>query len=116
MVRKIAMTVISISVKIILVVAVICVLYWGGTKGFEFGVSLFSHAAVDEAPGTDITVTVKSSMSIMDVGKMLKEKGLIEDEKVFFVLAKLYEYEIKAGEYSLNTSMTSEDILRAMIK
>jgi len=114
MVRKMAMTVISIAVKIMLVVAVICLLVWGGKKGFEFGVSIFTPTTIEEAPGTDISVTIKSGSGAMDVGKLLEEKGLIEDYKVFWLQSILYEYEIGAGEYTLNTSMTSEDILEVI--
>ena len=103
MVRKMATTVISISVKIILVVAVICLLYYGGSKGYEFGTSIFTPTAMEEAPGTDIEVTVSKGMSVMDIGKMLEEKGLIDDYKVFWILATLYEYELGEGNYSLNT-------------
>lgn len=114
MVRKMAMTVISIAVKIMLIVAVICLLVWGGKKGFEFGVSIFTPSSVEEAPGKDVTVTIKSGTGKMDVGKLLEEKGLIEDYKVFWLQAILYECDIKSGEYTLNTSMTSEDILEVI--
>ena len=114
MVRKMAMTVISIAVKIMLIVAVICLLVWGGKKGFEFGVSIFTPSSVEEAPGKDVTVTIKSGTGKMDVGKILEEKGLIEDYKVFWLQAILYECEIESGEYTLNTSMTSEDILEVI--
>lgn len=114
MVRKMAMTVISISVKIILVVAVICLLVWGGKKGFEFGVSIFTPTTVEDAPGTDIPVVIKSGLDAMDVAKLLEDKGIIADYRVFWLQSLLYECEIEPGEYTLNTSMTSENILEVI--
>lgn len=114
MVRKMAMTVISIAVKIILIVAVVCLLFWGGKKGFEFGTSIFAQTTVEEAPGTDVSVVIKKDTSTMDIGKQLEKEGVIDDYRVFWILALLYEYELGEGTYSLNTSMTVEDILKVM--
>lgn len=114
MVRKMAMTIISISVKIILVVAVICLLVWGGKKGFEFGVSIFTPTTVEDAPGTDIQVVIKPGLDAMDVARLLEDKGIIADYRVFWLQSLLYECEIEPGEYTLNTSMTSENILEVI--
>lgn len=114
MIRKMAMTVISISVKIILIAAVVCLLVWGGKKGFEFGVSIFTPTTVEAAPGTDVPIVIKSDSDVLDVARLLEDEGIIADYRIFWLQALLYECEIKPGEYMLNTSMTSEDILEVI--
>lgn len=111
MVRKMAGTVISASIRIMLVLAVLCLLYYGGTKGFEFGESVFSPKTLEEAPGTDIEVTITQGMDAEAVGKLLEKSGLIKDYKVFWIQTKLYDYSFAAGNYVLNTSMTPEEML-----
>lgn len=116
MIRKMAMKIISAVIKVMIAAIIVVVLYWGGKKGFEFGMSIFSQTAVEEAPGRDISVTVNSGMDVMDIAKVLKKEGLIRDDMTFFILAKLYEYEPVQGSYLLNTSMTSEEIIETMKK
>ena len=49
---------------------------------------------------------------VADLGKMLEEKGLIRDPKLFFVQKKcsVYDNDIQPGFYTLNTSMTADDM------
>lgn len=111
MVRKTAGMIISISFQMIVCALVVILLYDAGMKGFQFGESVFSTKAVSEAPGKDMIVIVENGASDMDVAKLLESKGLILDSKVFFVQAKLYKAHMHPGTYTLNTSMTSEEIL-----
>ncbi|MBQ9766215.1 MAG: aminodeoxychorismate lyase [Lachnospiraceae bacterium] len=111
MIRKMSMTIISASIKFAIALLVLAGLYYVGTKGYEFGVSIFSPVAMDEAPGKVIEVTFDKGTAGREAGKILEEKGLIKDSLVFFIQSKLYGYEIAEGTYELNTSMTSEEIL-----
>ncbi len=114
MVRRMSMTIISASIKILIAVIVLMGLYYAGVKGFEFGTSIFSPTAMEEAPGTVVNVTFDEVTDGMEAGKLLEEEGLIEDWLVFFIQSKLYGYDIAAGSYELNTSMTSEEILEVI--
>ena len=116
MVRKAAGMIISITVQIIICVLVVILIYHGAVKGFEFGISIFSSAAMTEAPGQDMIVIIEEGASAWDVGKLLEKKGLIQDEKIFFVQALLYKANLQAGTYTLNTSMTPEQILEILIE
>lgn len=116
MIRKAAGMIISITTQIIICVLVVILVYHAAVKGFEFGVSVFSPTAVSEAPGQDMIVIVEEGASALDVGKLLETKGLIKDEKVFFVQAILYKAHFYAGTYTLNTSMTSDQILEILIE
>lgn len=111
MVRKAAGMIISISVQLIFLVIVIMLVYHAGAKGFEFGQDIFAPQAMAAPPGQDMIVIIESGDSAMDVGKLLENKGLIKDKLVFFVQSKLYKTEFYPGTYTLNTSMTSEEML-----
>ncbi len=50
------------------------------------------------------------------MGNLLEKKGLIQDEKIFFIQAILYKANLQAGTYTLNTSMTPEQILEILIE
>ena len=53
------------------------------------------------------TIEVKEDATGRQVGKMLKEKGLIHNEYAFWVQSIFYDYTIYPGSYTLNTAMTS---------
>ena len=104
MIRKTAGMIISISLQMIVCAVVIIFLYDAGVKGFAFGESIFSPEAVS------------SQGNGKDVAKLLESKGLIRDYKVFLVQAKLYQATLYPGTYTLNTSMTSEEMLEILME
>ncbi|MBP3542814.1 MAG: endolytic transglycosylase MltG, partial [Lachnospiraceae bacterium] len=61
-------------------------------------------------------VIVEEDASEADVAKLLENKGLIEDYKVFWIQAKLYNATLYPGTYTLNTSMTSEEMLHILME
>ncbi len=114
MIRRMSMSVISASIKIVIAVLICIGLFYVAGKGFEFGESLFSPVAVDEAPGRDISITVAAGTGTKEAGELLENEGLIKDGLVFYVQSLLYGYDIAEGTYELNTSMTSEEILQTI--
>jgi UPF0755 protein len=77
---------------------------------------VFAEEPVSAGEGRTISVIVEQDDSIMDVGEMLEEKGLIRDAKLFAIQEFLSEYhgEIQPGIYDLSTSMTSQEMLAVM--
>ena len=57
---------------------------------------------------------VKEGESPATVGKRLEAAGLIADSSIFLVQQIFYDYKIYPGEYTLNTSMTSKEMLIKM--
>lgn len=84
--------------------------------GYDYGYRLFTETAVDEAPGTDILVQIKQETSNWQVGKLLEQKGLVRDGKLFYLQLKTsaYSKSIKPGVYTLNTSMTPKEMMIVM--
>ena len=74
---------------------------------------VFTEAPVDAEPGRDVIVQISDDMSDMDIAKELKEKGLVENAKLFFVQLKVSAYSgrLHSGVYTLNTSMAARDMM-----
>lgn len=95
----------------VLVIAILLVAKVG-KQAYDFGFRIFTEEAMSPEPGRDVAVTIVQGDSTMDVGRMLEEKGLIRDPNLFYVQKKcsVYDNDIQPGFYTLNTSMTAEDM------
>lgn len=113
-INKVTGAVIAISIRLILLALIVLLLYEGVTKGYEFGHEIFYASAVEEKPGRDIDIKVEKGDSIASVAKLLKEKGLITNSYSLMIQAEFFNYKANSGSYTLNTSMTSRDILQMM--
>lgn len=113
-INKISLAVISISTKVVVYVLLIALLVVGARKGYEFGYSIFYAPAMEAEPGRDKLIVLYGDESILEVGERLENIGLIRDAKAFAVQAYCYEYEVKKGEYWLNTSLSSKEIINLL--
>ena len=113
-INRITGAIIGISGRLIVCALVVLLLYEGVTKGYEFGHSIFFSPGMEAAPGTDKTFRLTGEESVREVGRLLEEAGLIRDSNAFSIQAFCYEYEVQAGEFKLNTSMTSKEIISAL--
>ena len=103
--------------KIILSAAVIIVVFKLAVSAYDFGFNLFADIPIDEEEsGRTVNVIISENQDSMDVGKMLEEKGLIRDAKMFYIQEMLSDYKdmITAGTYELNTAMSVEEMLEVM--
>lgn len=114
--KKIVLTVINVSVKVIVISLIIIGIYNGGKMAYNFGRAVFMEEAISKEPGRDVAVTIPANASTREIGELLQEKGLIRDSKLFYVQVKLSKYskELKPGDYILNTSMTAENMMSIM--
>lgn len=101
-----------LTISCIVVVAV----YRAAMYSYHFGYMVFADATMEVSPGRDVSVTIEMDDEIMDIGETLERRGLISDAKIFLVQAILLEYkdQIVPGEYTLNTSMTTEQMLEVL--
>ena len=114
-INKITTAVICISVKLIVYALIILLLYEAVTRGFAFGHEIFYAEAVDEEPGRDVQVDISPDDSLRDTAALLAEYGLITNEFAFVFQGMFYDYsDIYPGTYTLNTSMTSKEILQIL--
>lgn len=115
-VNKIVFRFVSISFSILVMLLVLIGLFKAGNVCYAYGYRLFTEAPVDAEPGRDVVIQVTEDMSDLEVGKMLEEKGLVADGKLFFAQALIFEYsgKLHPGIYTLNTSMEIKDMLDLM--
>ncbi|MBQ8970771.1 MAG: endolytic transglycosylase MltG [Lachnospiraceae bacterium] len=115
-VRQIALSFASLVIRLALVVIIVFAIIRFGKQAYEFGYKLFAVESVDEPPGRDIVVSVGPEDGMTDIAKMLEEKGLTGDWKLFFLQSKLSEYkeDIVPGTYTLNTSMNVDKMLMTL--
>lgn len=113
---KVVIRIIGGALSFLLLVLVVLGLIRAGQWAYGFGYRVYTEGAVDSAPGTDKSVTVTSDMSAKEIGDLLEEKGLIRDAGLFVVQLKLSSYsgQIRSGTYTLNTSMTAEEMMQVM--
>lgn len=107
-------TVIRAVVLIACVVLVINI----GKKAYDFGFRIFTEGPVAEAPGRDIIMSVEKGEGLKSIAEKLEEKGITSDWTLFFIQAKLSEYKgsIDPGTYTLNNSMTTDEIMAVLTK
>ncbi len=113
-INRVTGAIIGISFRLIIYAVAILLIYEGATKGYEFGHEIFYASSMEEAPGRDMEMTLEAGTSVASVGKKLEKDGLIHNRYSFIIQAMVYEYEIQPGTYTLNTSMTSREILEEL--
>ena len=113
-INRVTGVIIRVSLRLIIYALIVLLLYEGVMTGYTFGYSIFAGKAVSPEPGITMSVTVEEGDSLSQVGQMLKEDGLIENEYVFIIQAYFYDYEIYPGTYSLSTAQTSREMLEEM--
>ena len=112
-INKMSLAVISFCGRLVLYTLVAVLLLMGAKKGYEFGYSIFYAPGIDKAPGVE-KVTLDGSESVSEVGKLLEDIGLIRDHSAFSIQAKVYGYEVQEGAWTLNTSLSSKEMINLL--
>lgn len=107
---------VSISFSILVLLVIFIGVFKASTFCYEFGYRIFSETPVEAEPGNDVIVQIEGSDSAFDIGKKLEEKGLIRDSELYVAQYYLSAYvdELLPGTYTLNTSMTTKEMLVVM--
>ena len=115
-VSKIVMRLVSISFTVLVFLVIIYGMYQLGLRSYDYGYRIFTEPAVTIGEGRERLVQVRPSMSDADIGSLLEEKGLIRDKWLFVIQLKLSDYSKKLvpGRYLLNSSMTSQEMMKIM--
>lgn len=111
-IKRMAMSFIGFVIRGVILALLILGVYRAGQTAYDFGFRIFTEKPMTPEPGRDVAITIVNGDSVSDVAEMLEEKGLIRDAKLFYVQKKcsVYDGDIKPGFYTLNTSMTAEDM------
>ena len=110
-VKGVSSAVIHVAMAVILVTVASMVLYVGAKKAYSFGYDIFNDRPMHSAPGTDKLFVVEENMGRMQCMDNLEKAGLIRDKTVALIQSYFFEYDIYPGTYTLNTAMTTKEIL-----
>jgi len=113
-INKITKTIITVSGKLIVYALVFMLLVEGVTRGYAFGHEIFYATAVDAPPGKDLEVTIPEEQPDGETISILADLGLVKSELAVHIQKWFYDYEIYPGTYTLNTSMTSKEMLQLL--
>lgn len=98
-------------IKIIVFIILIVFLIFACTKAYQLSYTVFADTAMEDSPGTSVEINIPKDASSEEVGTLLEYNGLIEDVSAFKLRCIVYEAEFFEGTYTLNTSMTTEEII-----
>ena len=105
--RKAALTVLSITLKIVIMAVIVLGIFKLGSTAFSYGHSVFQEEALDPMPGRTITVTVEDGSSAKTIAKLMEH---------FYIQAICSKYSktMKAGTYTLSTAMKPRQLMAVM--
>lgn len=103
----------QIAIKVVVFAYIIMYIFRTAIAAYDYGYRVFTEPPLSYGEGRIISVYIEEDSSALDVGKMLQEKGLIRDGRLFMIQEFLSENhgKIQPGVYDLNTNMTSQDML-----
>ena len=99
----------------VIIAALLLLLTFEGLRiCFDFGHDIFYQQPMEADPGTDHVVTLEDGATMQSTAEKLKDEGLIRNELAFVIQGELYQINLYPGDYTLNTSMTTKEILTAL--
>ena len=115
-ITKILSTILSAIIKIAVAIWIVNFIYTKTLEAYDFGYRVFTEAPISPTPGRDVVISYTEGKSFKALAKNLEEKGLVRDYKLAMVqmYVSVYKDTIKPGSYTLNTSMTTEEMMKAM--
>ena len=114
--KKVVLSITMTCVKMVILILIVYALFVFGRHAYDFGFQVFAGETVADPPGKEVAVTITDDMSVMEIGELLENKGLIKDAKVFWVQEKLSKYsgKLKKGNYILTTAQDADEMLEEL--
>ena len=106
-------------VRILVYVLISLIIVYFGKTAYGLGYEVFNQTPVDEPENAkSVSVTITDDMSVMDIGELLQEKGLVEKPLVFWMQEKVSDFrgEIEPGTYTLTTAQSVDEMLAIMAR
>lgn len=115
-IKEVIGSTVELIIKIVVLVFAATYIIKAATAAYDYGYRIFTEEPVAIGEGRTISVNVKEPVSVMEVGEMLEERGLIRDGKLFLLQELLSENhgKIQPGIYDLSTAMTAEEMIDVM--
>lgn len=114
--ENIVLSILGVLFRIAVVFFAVSAIYKAVTFSYDFGYRIFCEPAMNEGTGRVVSVSIEEDMSPIEMGKMMEEKGLSRDWRLFALQYFVSEYkeQVQSGVYSLNTNMTAEEMFAYM--
>ncbi|MBR3525240.1 MAG: endolytic transglycosylase MltG [Lachnospiraceae bacterium] len=114
--RKVAWAIIKTVFGIVIAAVIMMLVYRFSLNAYDFGYRIFAEEPVSPEPGLTKSVAIVEGKSALEIGQVLKEKGLIRDARLFSFqeLFSSYHKKLQPGIYELNTAMTPEEMMAVM--
>lgn len=114
--RKVAWAIVKTIFGVVIAAVIMMLVYRFALEAHDFGYRIFAEEPVSPEPGLTMSVAIVEGKSVMDIGKILEEKGLIRDAYLFYLqeFFSSYHKQLQPGIYELNTAMTPEQMMAVM--
>lgn len=81
-----------------------------GSVIYDTSYQVFGNEGTVESDGVDVYIKIDQGETTMNVASKLEQNKVIDNKLSFFIHAKLKEYTIMPGIFTLNTSMNYDEI------
>ncbi len=103
--------------KIALMAVIVVYTYKYAMEAYAFGYRVFAEGPVSSPEAAKVvSIYIPGETDAMEIGKVLEEKGLIKDARIFLVQELLsgHHGELKEGTYELSSAMTPEEMIKVL--
>ncbi len=113
---NVIVAVVGAIARVAVVILAVYFIYQGAQLCYDYGYRIFTEPAISSGEGRTVTVAITEDMSASEIGRLLKNKGLVRDARLFTLQYYLSEYrkDVKPGVFELSTSMTAEEMMAVM--
>ena len=114
--KEVVVSIFSTVFKVVLAIIIVMLVYKWSMTAYEYGQRVFNEPPMTVGDGRTMTVIVEEGDGAKEIGDTLESLGLIRDADLFRIQEMLsaYKDKMKPGEYELNTSMTTEEMMAIM--
>ncbi|NLJ90362.1 MAG: endolytic transglycosylase MltG [Clostridiales bacterium] len=109
-VLKATKTILHLLINLLFYMLIIYMVTTAGKWLYNTSYQIFGNKGVTQGEGVDVYIKVDKGESTMNVAKKLKQNKVIDNPYSFYIHAKLKDYPIMPGTFTLNTSMDYEEI------
>ncbi|MDR0958571.1 MAG: endolytic transglycosylase MltG [Clostridiales bacterium] len=105
----------GLFVNVLIAAVFIIIVVEGAQKGYEYGKNLI-YEETRNRPPQEVVVTIPEGSDSREIGGILQKAGLVNNQYVFWLQSRLNgTYKLfKSGEFKLDMSMTSNDIMEIL--
>lgn len=114
--KKIVFTIFKTCITFAIIMLICFGVYKLCVKSYDFGFRIFAEEAMSPPPGLTVSVAIVEGKSVMEIGQILEEKGLIRSAYLFYLqeMVSSYHDQLKPGVYEFSTAMTANEIMALM--